>query len=142
MPRPREVTVVTGLVTEKVLAYDGIVKMYERDFSKVRRVCTTGTEEFLKFDSECLMPSAQTRIYPVHHFRWGSSSRDLYVAYTKDVEQVLGIPINCMKEDLDKAVERADNLEELNVSLKTKLYRFQNMTFLGRLKFLFTGEAP
>lgn len=73
-------------------------------------------------------------IAPVYHI-CRTGRQDLYVAYSKQVEELLGIPIRLLVEEKESARGETRRLQE-------RLWMVAGLSFWLRLKFLFTKRLP
>lgn len=77
---------------------------------------------------------------PVIHL-CGAGRDDVFVAYTKDVEELLGIPIRTILSENDCLSQSLEAIKSKCFSYEGKFHRItQMMTFWQRLKFLFTND--
>lgn len=89
-----------------------------------------------------------TRTVPIFHM-CGLGKADTYVAYSEEMEQLLGIPIRALVEERDmhkhqssryfyeKRLEYAERLR-----LHARLRRLQEWTVWQRIRFVFTRALP
>ena len=87
-------------------------------------------------DDEFIDAEADTRVIPVHEFRknYGRNSdytEEYFIAFSKEVQDLLEMPFDIMKEQLESAHS------ELSL-LRRQLNSYKNMGILNRLRFFLT----
>lgn len=106
-----------------------------------------GVEKFLALDAV-----QDTQHARVTHFK-ESDKPDIYIAWTGEVEKVIGIPLRVILEEKDKLEKKLDktlgdhfDIETKHFKLMTeygdiflKLKGYENMSFWQRLKWAFKG---
>lgn len=134
----RKVKFIKSLNVEDVILFSGQeLKVHEFDLNCQQ----VGDDLFIKptdFISD--------RIVPVHRicFADENEQKDVYIAYSKEVEELISVPFSALNEARKTAQTlTADALNQLD-SLNRDYHKLQNKikdaSFLDRVKYLFTGE--
>ena len=89
-----------------------------------------------------------TRVVPIHQF-CESGKPDIFIAYSKEVEELLGMPFNVLHNDLKEAKAYSERIKSSlsrftleNDVLSKKLLQVNNASIWQRLKYLLTGKLP
>ena len=62
---------------------------------------------------------------------------DVFIAYSEEVEELLGIPVRCMQKELETLRASLSSATYNEKKAKDKLLKFQSMSRWERFKFLF-----
>ncbi len=88
-------------------------------------------------DSVLLTGSVQSRAVPVSRVCFSDERPDLYVAYSEEVERLLGAPIRAIRERAAAAeAKAADNATKFSILLDAAR-ELANLGWRDRLRFLF-----
>jgi len=105
--------------------------------------------DFNKFDLSNMIVLPDHTIFPEHFAKHKiiniericnylpSISKDLYLAWSPQVEEAIGIPLSIMNE----LQVTNNNLVKENATLKNQNEIFTKASLLTRVKFLFTGKC-
>ena len=100
-------TLVTGL--QKQAVYRGETARY---------ISHTMPYPLMATDGELLMPTEEItvkeRIVPITQFCYGNGKPDLYVAYSHEVEEILGIPFRIILKERSDAFAENERLRSLS----------------------------
>lgn len=119
------VTFVSGLRTELVPQYDhGTVRYHE-----MKHPFAVSNTSVLD-----LTEAVQTKIATVFQI-CEIGKRDVYVAYSEEVEKLLGIPIRCILKEKNNALAESKRY-------RSRLWAIHGMSFWNRFVFLFTKKLP
>ena len=138
----RKAILVRGLITEEVHS-----QKYAEYYSTRAwpwRVPVKGEDTMLLLDKNI---ACDHHIVPVHRF-CRTGNLDTYVAYSHEIEELLGIPIQAMTKQIDNLSSELEiqrivhsRLTSKYVCYRQKLDAMWNMTLWDKIKFLF-GKLP
>jgi FtsZ-binding cell division protein ZapB len=108
----------------------------------------------IEFNSNFTDETLRKRLAPIIQI-CHQGREDVFVAYTKETEELLGVPVKLLKEEKDrldqsntylrtevsKLKDRNYWLHEESAGLKSRLHYYQTMSFWKRFKFLFKGSV-
>ncbi len=129
-----QVTLITNLMYEQVPRVSGrdYVEYLVHGGALQRASCVSSTGEVLFTDDV-----VHRQILPINELHYLDGRSDLYVAYTEEVERLLGVPIRALNTRCDIAERSAaDNATKFNTLLDTAM-ELANLGWLDRLRFLF-----
>lgn len=72
---------------------------------------------------------------------FGVGRRDVYFAYTQEVEELIGIPIKTILSENTALLKQNVNLHHAAKQLSHTIHEVRHMSFWHRLKFLFTKHV-
>ena len=119
------VNFVSGLRTSLVPCYDAETIRYH----EMQRPIPVSDYKVLD-----LTETVQTRVATVFHI-CAIGKKDVYVAYSEEVERLLGIPIRCIVKEKTVAVAESNRYQ-------SRLRMISGMSTWKRLVFLFTKKLP
>ena len=132
----KKVTLITDLVMESVPYYG------QDDLRTMRMpqldICPSGDGGALA------MAEAETSIVPIirlSKMAFGDRT-DTYIAYSPDVEEKLGVPINTIYKQMKSDSEELNRQRIFSADLGAKLLAIGEASFWQRVKFVFTGKVP
>ena len=138
----RKAILVRGLITEEVHS-----QKYAEYYSTRAwpwRVPVKGEDTMLLLNTDI---AHEHHVVPVHRF-CQTGKPDTYVAYSHEIEKLLGIPIQSMTNQIDTLSSDLETqrmihsrLESKYVCYRQKLDAMWNMTLWDKIKFLF-GKLP
>lgn len=128
-----EVTVITGLEKKLVPLMRGDEITYQT-LDGLQPVSYSGGE-FLE------MQPIKERVIPVHMICRVDFGKPNYthIAYTEEVEQLLGIPFNALKRENNQLTKQNFGLIVENERLTKKMYKMTQGSLWEKLKLLFGG---
>lgn len=137
----RKATLVRGLILEEVHSQK-YAEYYSTSTSKWPwTVPVKGEDTVLLLHEYENVPIKH--VVPIHRF-CQSGKPDTYIAYSHEIEELLGLPIRAMQA-LESQIETQrivhSRLESKYVTYRKKLDVMWNMTLWDRIKFLF-GKLP
>ena len=115
----RKVTFIRGLLIEEIFAQDVVEYV---DFAEPRK----------RVGGVVLNTKFEKKIIPVSEFRFECGTKDLYIAYSEEVERILGIPIRLL-------IEGAKSAEATANRLRSKIEAIKALSRWQRFKSVFTG---
>lgn len=135
----RVVKFIKSLNIEEVPAYCGDEVQYMRMTGTVQPI---DHDEFADFGVTEKIHAA-----PVHHFSRSFSGGncfnpnkvervDAFIAYSQEVQELLGMPFDALKEENERLSDRCSSLENANASKASALHKIETLSFIGRLKFV------
>lgn len=134
----RRVKVVTGLKVEERWAGD-CVEVFKQVFYPPYPTNIRGTDDFLISDFPI-----EREIIPVLPF-CTRGKPDLLVAYSAEVEEILGVPIRALSKENDElrlvARDIRDQANATYYTVAKTVYKYKHMSLWQRIKFLF-GVHP
>ena len=80
-----------------------------------------------------LAEEVEVRVVPIHHLQWNNARQgrgDAYIAYSKEVQDLLEMPFDAMSKQIDTLIDHNDRL-------RVRVHHFQNMTLWQRIKWVF-----
>ena len=117
--------------------YQNNIEMYD----KPRRVSVTPSSPLTEYKKD------ERIIVPVNTFctfKEGQEEPEFFkMAWHPDFEDTLGIAMSVFEQQVRNVAEyydRIGNLQHIKINLELKLVDFDNLSFWGRLKFLFRGS--
>lgn len=88
----------------------------------------------------------QQKIVPVTRI-CNTGKEDIYVAYTQETEDLLGIPVRTILGDAERFrsqvnawIEKEQEVRDSRDEFRDELYKFKNKRFFERFKFLIFGN--
>ena len=122
----RRITFIKSLNVESL----PMLNLDEVRYHTAENIRAVSDEEYL----ETRDYSVETHIVPVHMLRTGNEfvKDTLYIAYSKKVQDLLGMPFDVMKKQLD---EQSEQIQDLYL----KISRIRHAKFWKRVRFLFLG---
>lgn len=99
-------------------------------------------------DAVLLTERYYTHIVPVNQICFSDGRPDTYVAYSEEVERLIGVPVRVIKKQAEAAEDNAQVArraaflaEEEADRWRLEYYKIYNWGFWQRLRFAFTGRG-
>ena len=131
----QKVTLITGLKKEFVQKMHGRDYVEYRSFNPEEMIPIRGSDDVLVSDTFTV------RTFSVPIFRLCQHGRDdVYIAYSEEVENDLGIPIRTILGESERRIQMLKDNLEIQRKLREKVKKTINgYGFIKRLRYLVTG---
>lgn len=128
----RKVKLIMGLIVEEVLAHSDRIEYFSNN--------SINANYSIASDGKILDTKYITKsIIPIHKF-CAIDKPTLYIAYSDEVEELLGNPIRTCIAETERARKREKDLACQAFDARNELNKYKTMKFWSRLKFLFKGK--